>query len=298
MATIDPIVGLGHMWAHSFIRYGFVAGTAIAVCSGLVGYFVVLRGPGLHRDALSHVAFTGALAALAFGFDLRLGLFVGSIGIALLLGLLGRRARADDVVIGSVFAWVLGLGVLFLSIFTTERATGNSSAGTAVLFGSLLGLDADQALVAVAVGLAVAVAVLVIARPLLFASLDATAAAARGVPVTLLGYGVPCPGGGDRGRGHPGGRRPAPARAAGRARRHRPTAHGTALSGHGAVSGGGRVGHLDRTHHQLRRRRHPAQLRHPLGDHRGLRGRGPVGSPAESRGDTGRRPRDCRATGA
>ena len=93
------------------------------------------------------------------------------------------------MVIGSVFAWVLGLGVLFLSIFTTERATGNSSAGTSVLFGSVLGLDANQTLVAVGVGLAVTVAVLVIARPLLFASLDATAAAARGVPVTLLGYG-------------------------------------------------------------------------------------------------------------
>ncbi len=189
IAWLDPIVGIGHMWAHSSIRFGFIAGTAIAACSGLVGYFVVLRGQVFTGDALSHVAFTGALAALAFGFDLRLGLFVATIGIALLLGLLGPRARADDVVIGSVFAWVLGLGVLFLSIFTTERATGNSAAGTAVLFGSVLGLDANQTVVAVLVGLAVMAAVLVIARPLLFASIDATAAAARGVPVTLLGYG-------------------------------------------------------------------------------------------------------------
>ncbi len=189
LAGLDPLVGLAHLWAHSSMRFGLVAGTAVAVACGLVGYFLVLRGQVFTGDALSHVAFTGALAALAFGFDLRLGLFVATIGVALLLGLLGPRAQADDVVIGSVFAWVLGLGVLFLSIFTTERATGNGAAGTAVLFGSVLGLDVRQTVAAVAVGAVVAVAVLVIARPLLFSSLDATAAAARGVPVTLLGFG-------------------------------------------------------------------------------------------------------------
>jgi zinc/manganese transport system permease protein len=145
MATLDPLVALAHMLSHPFVRHAFLAGTAIAACSGLVGYFVVLRGQVFTGDALSHVAFTGALAALALGYDLRLGLFVATIGVALTFGLLGPKARADDVVIGSVFAWVLGLGVLFLSIFTTERATGNATAGTSVLFGSIFGLSAGQA---------------------------------------------------------------------------------------------------------------------------------------------------------
>jgi len=35
---------------------------------------------------------------------------------------LGRRGRADDVVIGSVFVWVLGLGVLFLRQGDLRRA--------------------------------------------------------------------------------------------------------------------------------------------------------------------------------
>ena len=188
-AALDPITGLSNMLAHPFIRDAFIAGTAIAACSGLVGYFVVLRSQVFTGDALSHVAFTGALAALAFGFDLRLGLFVATIGVALLLGVLGPNGRADDVVIGSVFAWILGLGVLFLSIFTTERATGNSTAGTSVLFGSIFGLSPTQTLVAVLVGGAVSLALLAIARPLLFATIDGAVAAARGVPVTALGYG-------------------------------------------------------------------------------------------------------------
>jgi zinc/manganese transport system permease protein len=189
IGTLDPLVGLAHLWSHEFFRHALVAGTAVGLCSGLVGYFVVLRSQVFTGDALSHVAFTGALAALAFGFDLLLGLFVATIGVALGLGLLGPRARADDVVIGSVFAWVLGLGVLFLSIFTTERATGNSAAGTSVLFGSIFGLDANRTLVAVLVALGVCLALLAIARPLLFASVDAALAAARGVPVTALGFG-------------------------------------------------------------------------------------------------------------
>ncbi len=115
------------------------------------------------------------------------GLFVATIGVAVILGLLGPNGRADDVVIGSVFAWILGLGVLFLSIFTTSAATGNSAAGTTVLFGSIFGLSAGQAAVAVAIATVVIIALLVIARPLLFASIDESVAAARGLPVAGLG---------------------------------------------------------------------------------------------------------------
>ncbi len=119
IATLDPFVGLAHMLDHPFLRSAFLAGTAIALAAGLVGYVVVLRGQVFTGDALSHVAFTGALAALAFGIDLRAGLYGACIVFAVLMAALGRRAAADDTVIGSVFAWVLGLGALFLSIFTT-----------------------------------------------------------------------------------------------------------------------------------------------------------------------------------
>lgn len=176
------------MFSHPFVRSAFIAGTAIAACSGLVGYFLVLRGQVFTGDALSHVAFTGALAALAAGIDLRVGLFVATIAVALLLGTIGREGRADDVVIGSVFAWVLGLGVLFLSIFTTRRSAGDSSAGIGVLFGSIFGLSSSQVTWCVGVAAGVIVVVVVIARPLLFASFDEAVARARGVPVRFLGF--------------------------------------------------------------------------------------------------------------
>jgi zinc/manganese transport system permease protein len=171
-----------------FMRHALLAGTAIAAACGLVGYFLVLRAQIFTGDALSHVAFTGALAALAFGVDARVGLFVATIAVALLLGALGKRGRADDVVIGNIFAWVLGLGVFFLTIYTTSRSTSNGSAGVTILFGSIFGISQSQAVTAAWIGAAICVALLLIARPLLFSTIDEAVAAARGVPVRLLGY--------------------------------------------------------------------------------------------------------------
>jgi zinc/manganese transport system permease protein len=175
------------MLAHEFMRNAFLAGTFVALACGLVGYFVVLRGQVFAGDALSHVAFTGALAAAAAGLDVRLGLFVATVGVAAGLGLLGGRARADDVVIGAVFVWVLGLGTLFLSIFTAGSSGADGTAAVRVLFGSILGLSASEARLAAAVALAAAGACLLAARPLLFASLDPEVAAGLGVPVAAIG---------------------------------------------------------------------------------------------------------------
>ena len=175
--------------AHPFLQHALLAGTAIAAACGLAGFFLVLRAQVFTGDALSHVAFTGALAALAAGIDLRLGLFVATIAVAVGLGILGTRGRADDVVIGNVFAWVLGIGVFFLTLYTTSRSSSNGTAGISVLFGTIFGLSSGQAVTAAAIGAGIAVAVAAISRPLLFASLDESVAAARGVPVRALAIG-------------------------------------------------------------------------------------------------------------
>jgi zinc/manganese transport system permease protein len=175
------------MLAQEFMRNALVAGTFVGLACGLVGWFVVLRAQVFAGDALSHVAFTGALAAAAFGVDVRVGLFATTILVGLAMGALGERARADDVVIGTLFAWSLGLGVLFLTIFTTRRSAGNGTADVRVLFGSIFGLSAADVRLSVALALVAVVLLLAVARPLLFSSLDAAVAAAQGVPVRALG---------------------------------------------------------------------------------------------------------------
>jgi zinc/manganese transport system permease protein len=175
------------MFAHEFMRNALFAGTAVALVCGLVGYPLVVRAQVFAGDALSHVAFTGALAAVAFGIDARIGLFAVTIAVAVAMGSFGDRAQADDVTIGTLFAWILGLGALFLAIFTASRSAGNGAAAVRVLFGSIFGLSTADARLAILVALGATAVMLLIARPLLFASLDPEVAAAHGVPVQVVG---------------------------------------------------------------------------------------------------------------
>ena len=175
------------MFAHEFMRNALVASTAIALAAGLAGYFLVLRGQVFATDALSHVAFTGGVAALAFGVNELAGLLVATVLAAVLLHSLSVASRAGDVEIGVFFALILGLGVLFISIYVSGHATANSTGGVGVLFGSVFGISAAQAQTAVFVSIGAVACLLVIARPLLFASVDSAAAAAQGIRVGVLG---------------------------------------------------------------------------------------------------------------
>jgi zinc/manganese transport system permease protein len=181
------------MLFEGFFGNALLAGSCIAVASGLIGYFVVLRVQVFAGDALSHVAFTGALAAAAAGLDLRVGLFAGTVAVALALGVIGSsssasgRAQPDDATIGMVFVWVLGLGVLFLDIFNTGASGANGTIASRTLFGSIFSLTGGQARLAALIGVALAAVLLALARPLLLASIDAPLALARGVPVRALG---------------------------------------------------------------------------------------------------------------
>jgi zinc/manganese transport system permease protein len=184
--SLNPLQDMQAMLAYDFMRSAFLAGGCIALAAGLVGYFVVLRNQVFTTDALGHVAFTGGIGGLLFGLDLLIGVFGSCIAVALAIGTLGGRGRGRDVAIGTVFAWVLGLGVLFLSIYTTSKSAAVGIVGISVLFGSILGLQPAQTLVASLTGIATSAVLLAVARPLLFVSLDPDVAVSRGVPIAAV----------------------------------------------------------------------------------------------------------------
>jgi zinc/manganese transport system permease protein len=178
------------MLDQELIRNALVAGSAIAIASGAVGYFVVLRAQVFAGDALSHVAFTGVLAAALAGVDLRIGLFASTIAVAFVLASLGDRLRVDDTAIGVVFSWVLGLGVLFLFLFNRGSGGSNGVIAARTLFGSIFSLTARQTEVAALIAFVIAAGIAAIARPLLYATIAPQSAAARGVPVGFLGAAI------------------------------------------------------------------------------------------------------------
>ena len=114
----------------------------------------MLRAQVFAGDALSHVAFVGAIAAAVVGLDELVGIFVLTLALAAGMAALGRRARADDVVIGIVFTWILGLGLLFITLLATSASGGSGITTANTLFGSIFSLGGAQARLAAVVGLA------------------------------------------------------------------------------------------------------------------------------------------------
>ena len=168
------------MLDYDFMQNAFAAATIVAIVSGAVGYFLVLRGQTFAGHALSHVGFTGATAAVLVGVSPLWGLVVVTVAGGVGMGLLGERLAQRDVAIGIVLALSLGLGLLFLHFYTAF-----ATQATALLFGNVLGVDLGTVWALLGLGAVSLAALAVISRPLLFASLRPELAEAKGVSLRL-----------------------------------------------------------------------------------------------------------------
>jgi zinc/manganese transport system permease protein len=177
---------LRQLFAFHFMVNAFRAGTIVAVVAGAVGWFMVLRRQSFVGHTLAVVSFPGAAGAIWLGLSATLGYFVGSIAAAAVIALVprsgtGEASSEESAVIGTVQAFALACGVLFVSLYG-----GFLDSITGLLFGTFLGVSNGQVVTLAAVAVPVLVVLGVIARPLLFGTVDAAVAAARGVPVRGL----------------------------------------------------------------------------------------------------------------
>jgi zinc/manganese transport system permease protein len=179
----NPVTDLRTMLAFEFMRNAFAAGTVIAIVAGIVGYFVVLRRSAFASHALGHTGFSGAAAAVLVGVQPVYGLLLFTIVAGSGMALLGNRASNRDVEIGTVLAFALGLGLLFLSLYQ-----GYATEAYSILFGEVLGISASGVSFTLWAGLVVIAVVAIIYRPLLFASLDEDVAEAKGMPMLFLSF--------------------------------------------------------------------------------------------------------------
>ena len=177
---------LHQMLALHFMVNAFRAGTIVAVIAGAIGWFMVLRRQSFAGHTLAVVSFPGAAGAIWLGISATAGYFAGSIVAALAIAMVPRstsgRARSEEsAVIGTVQAFALACGVLFVSLYG-----GFLDSLTGLLFGTFLGISDGQVVALAAVAAAVLVLLALIARPLFFTTVDADVAEARGVPVRTL----------------------------------------------------------------------------------------------------------------
>ncbi|MEN3222076.1 metal ABC transporter permease [Mycolicibacterium porcinum] len=178
-------LGYQHNWwqilTSAFMRNALIGGTLVALAAGLIGYFVIVRNTAFAAHALAHIGLPGATGAALLGLPVGLGLGAFCVGGALVIGALGSRAHDREVATGTVLALATGFGLFFNSL-----ATKNSSTLTNVLFGNLLAITHQQLLTFTALLLVLAATVVFVFRPLLFASVNAQVAEAKGIPVRAL----------------------------------------------------------------------------------------------------------------
>jgi zinc/manganese transport system permease protein len=181
----DLIADVQEMWSLPFMLNAFRAGTVVAILAAVVGWFMVLRRQSFAGHTLALVGFPGAAAAAWLGLSLGLGYFAFCVGAALVMvarpAATGQSHSQESAVIGTVQAFALAAGMLFVSL-----SGGFLNETTALLFGSFLGITADQVTVLIVVAVVVLALLALVGRPLLFASIDADVARAHGTPVGRL----------------------------------------------------------------------------------------------------------------
>jgi zinc/manganese transport system permease protein len=168
----------------ALVQNSIWAGALLGLLGGLMGTFVMKRDLAFAVHGISELSFAGAAFALLIGANIVFGSLIGSVVAALLLGVMGVRARDKNSIIGVIMPFGLGLGILFLSLYE-----GRASNKFGLLTGQIVSVDTVQLQVLATAAVVVMIALVAIWRPLTFASVDPEVAEARGVPVRTLGIG-------------------------------------------------------------------------------------------------------------
>jgi zinc/manganese transport system permease protein len=186
------VSAMGAVFASGFftstpVRTALVVGAAVALVSAPLGVFTVIRGQSFAGEALGDIGTTGGFGTYLVGVGPLWGFVVINVAAAALMELIGvQRRRGRDLATGVVLGAGLGLAALFLYFDSTvHNATG---AAETILFGSLFTVDSSTLPVIVAFAVIVLAVLTLLARPLLLASTSPELAAARGVPVRLVGF--------------------------------------------------------------------------------------------------------------
>ena len=179
MRPTGTTIGPG-MLEYDFMQNAFAAASLVSIVSGLVGYFLVLRGQTFAAHALAHVGFTGATGAVLIGIAPLWGLTLMTVAAGVGMGLLGEQLAHRDVAVGIVLALSLGFGLLFLHFFTAYAGQV-----TALLFGNVLAVEGGTVWTLLWLSILTVGSLGLISRPLLFASLQPELAEAKGVSLRL-----------------------------------------------------------------------------------------------------------------
>jgi zinc/manganese transport system permease protein len=164
------------------VQNSLIAGLLLGIMGGLIGVFVMTRDMSFAVHGISELSFAGAALALLAGFNIALGATFGSIVAAIIIAIMGSRAKDRNSIIAVLMPFGLGIGILALALYE-----GRAANKFGLLTGQIIAVDDPQVYWLIAISIVVVISLLLIWRPLNFSSLDSDVALARGVPTKTLG---------------------------------------------------------------------------------------------------------------
>ena len=173
-------------WTLEFMRRGLIAAVMVSAVAAVIGCFVILKGMAFIGDALPHASFGGVAAAFVLGANLYLGGAIAAVLTALLIGFVSRRALLKyDTAIGILFVGAFAAGILIIS-----RRTNYTPDLFSFVFGNVLGVSWSDVWTTAVVAAVILVLVVLFYKELLFVTYDPSMAAAAGLPVAAVQYGL------------------------------------------------------------------------------------------------------------
>lgn len=164
------------------VQNSLIAGLLLGIMGGLIGVFVMTRDMSFAVHGISELSFAGAALALLAGLNIALGATFGSIVAAIIIAIMGSRAKDRNSIIAVLMPFGLGIGILALALYE-----GRAANKFGLLTGQIIAVDDPQVYWLIAISIVVVISLLLIWRPLNFSSLDSEVALARGVPTKTLG---------------------------------------------------------------------------------------------------------------
>jgi zinc/manganese transport system permease protein len=182
---LTPVFAPGFFQSEA-VHIALGVGTLVAIVTGAVGVFTVMRGQSFAGEAFGDIGTTGGSGAFLIRVGPLWGFVVGNLLAAAAMETIGvQRTRGRDLATGIVLGASIGLAALFLYLATTEQNT--TGATVTILFGSAFAIASSTVPLILLLSLLVLGLILLLYRPLLLATVSPEMAAARGIPVRLVG---------------------------------------------------------------------------------------------------------------
>lgn len=163
------------------VTNSLIVGALLAIVGGLVGVFVINRDMSFAVHGISELSFAGASITLLLGGNVVFGSIIGSLVAAIVIGVMGAKAKERNSITAVLMPFGLGLGILALSLYQ-----GRASNKFGLLTGQIVAVDEPQLISISIIAAVVVTTLLIVWRPLTFASIDSEVAAARGVATRSL----------------------------------------------------------------------------------------------------------------